>query len=131
MVMVSGQEVNATRIHGNLLARIWKTLSSKPLPKIKAWRLSDEDFNAVIEQRRCYEDSLREVEEWGRVLATLIGVIELVVRLASGIVGSTRGVTHSIDCGLHVVERLAGREAQERIRKMMDYRFAVTAVRRK
>ena len=70
MVMVSGQEVNATRIRGNLLARIWKTLSSKPLPKIEAWRLSDEDFNTVIQQRRCYEDSQREVEEWGRVLST-------------------------------------------------------------
>ena len=54
----------------NKLVKAWKTLSSKPLPKIKALKLSDEDFNRVLESRRCFEDQLREVEEWGRVLST-------------------------------------------------------------
>lgn len=62
--------MNAKRIHRNKLAKAWKNLSSKPLPKVKAWLLSDEDFNAVINQRRCFEDDLREIEEWGRVLST-------------------------------------------------------------
>jgi hypothetical protein len=70
MVMVEGMEMNAKRIHGNKLVKAWKTLSSRPLPKVKALRLSDEDFNSVIEQRRCFEDNLREIEEWGRLLST-------------------------------------------------------------
>jgi hypothetical protein len=70
MVMVEGMEIKAKRIHGKKLVKAWKTLSSKPLPKIKALKLRDEDFNCVIEQRRCLEDDLREIEEWGRVLST-------------------------------------------------------------
>ena len=62
--------MNAKPIRKNKLAKAWRTLSSKPLPKIKALRLSDDDFNNVIDQRRCYEDNLREIEEWGRVLST-------------------------------------------------------------
>ena len=70
MVMVEGMEIKAKRIHGNKLVKAWKTLSSKPMPKIKALRLSDEDFDSVIKQRRCFEDDLREIEEWGTVLST-------------------------------------------------------------
>lgn len=70
MVMVEGVDMKAKRIHGKKLVKAWKTLSSKPLPKIKALRLCDEDFNCVIEQRRCIEDEMREIEEWGRLLST-------------------------------------------------------------
>lgn len=52
------------------LAAAWKTLSSKPMPKVKALRLSDEDFNHVLQHRHCIEDDFREIEEWGRVLST-------------------------------------------------------------
>jgi len=38
--------------------------------KVKALRLSDEDFNKVLQHRRCLEDDLREIEEWGRILPT-------------------------------------------------------------
>jgi hypothetical protein len=68
--VVEGVKIKAKRIHGNKLVKAWKTLSSKPMPRIKALKLSDEDFNNFIEQRRCREDNLREVEEWGRILST-------------------------------------------------------------
>jgi len=68
--MVEGMEVKAKQIHSNKLLKAWKTLSSKPLPKIKAFRLSDEDFNIMIKQRHCFEDDIREIEEWGRLLST-------------------------------------------------------------
>ena len=68
MVMVEGREVKAKRIHGNKLVKEWKTLSSEPMPKIKAFRLSDQDFDSVIKQRHCLEDEMREIEEWGQVL---------------------------------------------------------------
>ncbi len=58
------------RIHKTQLAKTWKKISNKPLPKIKALRLSDNDFNLVIRQRQCFEDDLREIKEWGRVLPT-------------------------------------------------------------
>lgn len=70
MVMIEGIQMKAKRIHENKLVKAWKTLSSKPIPKIKALTLSDEDFNVVIDMRRCPEDDLREIEEWGRVLST-------------------------------------------------------------
>ena len=70
MVMVEGQEMRGKRIKKSTLAKFWRTLSREPLPKVKAFCLDDEDFNSVIEQRRCYEDNLREIEEWGRVLST-------------------------------------------------------------
>ena len=70
MVLVEGVQINAEHIQKTQLVKAWKTLSSKPLPKIKALKLSDEDFNQVIEQRRCFEDQMREIEEWGRILST-------------------------------------------------------------
>ena len=62
--------MKAKHIPKNQLAKAWKTLSSKPLPKVKALKLSDEDFNYVIQHRHCVEDDLREIEEWGKVLST-------------------------------------------------------------
>ena len=67
--VVEGVKIKAKPIRENKLVKAWKTLSSKPLPKIKALKLSDEDFNNVIKQRRCQEDNLREIEEWGKILS--------------------------------------------------------------
>ncbi len=52
------------------LVNAWKMLSKKPFPKVKALKLSDEDFNHILLHRHCEEDELREIEEWGRVLST-------------------------------------------------------------
>jgi transcriptional regulator GlxA family with amidase domain len=38
-----------------------------------------------------------------------------------GDVVTARGVTSALDLGLHLVERLAGPEAGDRIRRQMDY----------
>ncbi len=70
MVMLEGIQMKAQRIPKKQLVTVWKTLSNKPFPKVKALKLSDEDFNHVIEHRRCPEDDLREIEEWGRLLST-------------------------------------------------------------
>jgi len=70
MVLVEGVKMKAKRIPKNQLVKAWKTLSSKPLPKVKVLKLSDEDFNHVIQHRHCVEDDLREIEEWGRTLST-------------------------------------------------------------
>jgi hypothetical protein len=70
MVLVEGIQMKAKRIHEKQLVKAWKNLSSKPMPKILALQLSDEDFNHVIDLRRCPEDNIREIEEWGRVLST-------------------------------------------------------------
>jgi len=70
MVMVDGLEMKAKHIHRKKLVNAWKILSNEPLPKVKALKLSDDDFNHIIEQRQCFEDDMREIEEWGRILST-------------------------------------------------------------
>jgi hypothetical protein len=70
MVLVEGLVLQAEHIAKWKLVAAWRKLSGKPMPKVKALRLSDEDFNNVMHQRRCIEDDLREIEEWGRVLPT-------------------------------------------------------------
>ena len=70
MVLAEGSQMKAKRINEKQLAKTWKTLSNKPLPKIKALKLKDKDFNHAIDLRRCPEDCMREIEEWGRILST-------------------------------------------------------------
>ena len=45
MVLAEGSQMKAKRINEKQLAKTWKTLSNKPLPKIKALKLKDKDFN--------------------------------------------------------------------------------------
>ena len=68
--LVEGIEMQVQHVPKRQLAEAWKTLSKKPFPKVRMLRLSDEDFNHVLQHRHCLEDDLREIEEWGRVLST-------------------------------------------------------------
>jgi hypothetical protein len=68
--LVEGIQLQAEHIPKRQLTEAWKTLSGKPFPKVRMLRLSDEDFNHVLQHRHCLEDDLREIEEWGRVLST-------------------------------------------------------------
>ena len=70
MGLVEGIEMKTERISNRHLTVAWKTLSNKSMPKVKALRISDDDFNHVLEHRQCMEDTFREIEEWGRVLST-------------------------------------------------------------
>jgi hypothetical protein len=70
MFSIEGIKVKAKPIPKNQLFETWKRLTDKPYPKIKALTLNDLDFDRVIQHRRCSEDDLREIEEWGRVLPT-------------------------------------------------------------
>jgi hypothetical protein len=70
MVLVEGLSLKVEAISRQQLIKAWKTLSSKPFPKVKAMRLSDDDFNHVLQHRKCCEDDIREIEEWGRILPT-------------------------------------------------------------
>lgn len=69
MVLVEGIEIQAEPIPKQQLAAAWETLSSKPLPKVKALKLNDKDFNHILAHIHCPEDSIRELAEWGRVLS--------------------------------------------------------------
>jgi hypothetical protein len=70
MELLEGIKMKTERIPKRDLVSAWKILSDQPLPKVKALRVSDEDFNHVLEHRHCIEDDFREIEEWGRVLST-------------------------------------------------------------
>jgi hypothetical protein len=69
MVLVEDLKMKGTPISKRKLNNAWKKLSHKPLPKVKAIKVSDEDFNYVLQHRRCLEDDFREIEEWGRILS--------------------------------------------------------------
>lgn len=70
MVTIDGVKVNATSIPRKQLVSTWKTLTSQPFPKVKAFQLEDRDFELVLRLRKCWDDEQREMEEWGRVLST-------------------------------------------------------------
>ncbi len=70
MIQLEGLDMQAEQIPKRQLTAAWTALSKKPFPKVKALRLNDEDFNHVLQHRRCFEDDMREIEEWGRVLST-------------------------------------------------------------
>ena len=70
MVQVEGFKMKGMRIPKKKLITAWKTISRKPLPNVKALKLSDEDFNNILQHRHCIEDDFREIEEWGRTLST-------------------------------------------------------------
>ncbi len=70
MVLVDGIQMRTEHIPKRRLTAAWKTLSNKPLPRVKALSLSDDDFNNILQHRHCIEDDFREIEEWGRVLST-------------------------------------------------------------
>ncbi|TFH21596.1 hypothetical protein E4G67_05485 [Candidatus Bathyarchaeota archaeon] len=70
MGLVDGIVMKTEHISKRHLTAAWKTLSNKPMPKVKALKLSDEDFNRVLRRRQCVEDDFREIEEWGRILST-------------------------------------------------------------
>ena len=69
-MLVEGIKMKTEHIPKRRLTAAWKTLSRKPMPKVKALRLNDQDFNHVLKHRRCVEDNFREIEEWGRILST-------------------------------------------------------------
>jgi hypothetical protein len=71
MITIEGISVEAKGVPERQLVLAWKELTRKPFPQVKAYQLTDEDFDRVIRLRRCREDMERELEEWGRVLSTI------------------------------------------------------------
>ena len=69
MIAIEGIMVKAKALPQRRLSSIWKELTRKPFPKVKAFQLKDTDFNRVISMRKCREDELRELEEWNAILS--------------------------------------------------------------
>lgn len=69
MITIEGTKVKAKMIPRNKITSIWKTLTKKPIPKVSAFQLEDNDFDYTIELTKCRDDEKREKEEWGRVLS--------------------------------------------------------------
>ncbi len=70
MITIEGIRVNAKAIPKKRLISIWKMLSNKAFPKVKAFQLDDGDFDRVMALKKCWADVGREMIEWGRVLST-------------------------------------------------------------
>jgi hypothetical protein len=70
MIVVEGVKLKAEPIPKKQLLSVWKTLTFEMFPRVKAFQLSDYDFDRVIRLGRCVEDELRELEEWNTILTT-------------------------------------------------------------
>jgi len=70
VITIEGIRVNAKAISKKQLLSMWKMLSNKAFPKVKAFQLDDGDFDRVMALRKCWADVGREMIEWGRVLST-------------------------------------------------------------
>ena len=69
MIAIEEIMVEAKALPERRLFSIWKKLTGKPFPKVKAVQLKDTDFNRVISMRKCREDEPRELEEWNAILS--------------------------------------------------------------
>ncbi len=69
-MLVNGTKLKGHPIPKKKLLEVWKTLSEKPFPNVKALQLNDNNFNFVLQHRHCIEDDFREILEWGRILST-------------------------------------------------------------
>jgi len=70
MITVEDIKVKAKAIPKRQLIMVWRELTNKPFPRVKAFQLKDDVFDRVICLRRCKEDELRELEEWNTILTT-------------------------------------------------------------
>ena len=67
--MIEGVLVKGSEISKRYLLAIWRSLSSDPLPAVRAFQLLAKDFNHILRVQKCLDDEIREVEEWGRILS--------------------------------------------------------------
>jgi len=70
VITIEGIRVKAKAIPQRQLISIWRGLTSKPFPRVKAFQLKDDVFDRIICLRRCEEDEFRELEEWNTLLTT-------------------------------------------------------------
>jgi hypothetical protein len=70
LISVEGTKLKAKPIPKKQLLTLWKTLTSKPYPRLKAFKLSARNFDRAIRLRRCKEEQLRELKEWDNILST-------------------------------------------------------------
>jgi hypothetical protein len=68
-VTVEGIRAKARRIPRKQLVSIWKALTGKPFPRVKAFQLADDDFDHIVSLSKSRDDEMREKEEWGKVLS--------------------------------------------------------------
>jgi len=67
---IEGIRVKAKIVPRKKLVSIWKTLTNKPFPRVKAFLLENSDFDNFVQQTKSRDDERREKKEWGRILST-------------------------------------------------------------
>jgi hypothetical protein len=68
MITIEGIKVKNHVVPKSKLVAIWKKLVNGPFPRVKAYKLDDTDFENVLRMKRCNEDDLLEIIEWGKIL---------------------------------------------------------------
>jgi hypothetical protein len=69
LISVEGAKLKAKPIPKKQLLLIWKTLTRKPYPRVKAFKLGAQDFDRALQLKKCKEDQLRELKEWDTILS--------------------------------------------------------------
>jgi hypothetical protein len=73
-VTIGGSKVKAKKVPEKRLTSTWRALTKKPFPRLIALQLEDDDFDSTLELMKksdfCRENERREIEEWGRTLAS-------------------------------------------------------------
>ena len=69
MVMVEGVKAKGYEVSRKRLVSMWKAISDKPFPRVRAFQLRARDFNDLLRMQKCLDNEIREVEEWGRILS--------------------------------------------------------------
>jgi hypothetical protein len=65
---IEGLKVRGRVIPKKKLISTWKRLTREPFPMVVALQLEDPDFDQIIQLRKCSDDEIRELKEWGRLL---------------------------------------------------------------
>jgi hypothetical protein len=63
LVFIEGIKIEAKPISKRQLFSVWRKLTCETYPRVKAFLLSDYDFDRVIHLRWCEEELIRELEE--------------------------------------------------------------------
>jgi hypothetical protein len=69
VITVEGVRFRVRVIPRTQLVSVWQILTNRPLPRVEAFQLENNDFDYVMRLRQNREDEIREKEEWGRVLS--------------------------------------------------------------
>ena len=69
VITLAGLRVKAKAVPKKEVVSLWRTLTTKPFPRVKVYQLQDSDFESIVALSKTRDDEKRELQEWGRTLS--------------------------------------------------------------